>query len=255
MSAHRPHTTHQPTHRRLTQSLGLSLGFATLLSAAAGCADPPPMILVRGAADLDDSCIASASPATFIGTGRLDLSVNNSGYILFPNVENVSPSSSETGPAARSASGGAGGSATWGDLSGETNRILLTTASVSFNILTDGVPGAVTDLFSDFDLPVGAQVLDPNGGRTSVQVAVLNSQHVAALKQIVGAGQTVLIEVSVILKGTSSGDRDVESNTFVFPIEVCNTCLVDPTCINDGATTICNPGQDDRICTGTPATP
>jgi hypothetical protein len=212
------------------------------------------MILVRGAAPLDDSCVAPIAPAVFLPSGRLDLSASPTGYMLFPNVENVSPPSSTTGTTARAVTAGQGASGTWGRMSGETNRIMLQSATVSYNILTDGVPEAVSGLFGSVKLPIGSQILDPDGGRATVQVTALNSQHIAALSQIVGANQSVLIEVSVVLNGVSAGDREVESNTFSFPLEVCNTCLVDPTCAQGDTTvgTICIPGQDKRICTAAP---
>jgi hypothetical protein len=229
--------------------VSLAVSLSSLLAA---CADPPPMILVRGAAPLDEACVAAAAPTTFLVSGRLDLSVNTSGYLLFPNVENVSPPSASTGTTSRSSSAGAGASGTWGKMSGETNLIFLRSATVSFNFLTDGVPSSITDLFGSFQIPISSQALDPDGGRASVQVPALNSQHVAALSQIIGVGQSVLIEVSVVLNGVSSGDRDVESNTFTFPLEVCNTCLIDATCAAADAGVTCNPGQDKTICTASP---
>ena len=50
----------------------------------------------------------------------LDVSVA-SGYTLYPNVQNIAPSSSTTGP--QSQGGAAGRGATWNNLSGETNTI------------------------------------------------------------------------------------------------------------------------------------
>ena len=237
--------------KRLHRHL-LNLGFAGGLLTATligGCADPPPMLLVRGATPLDDSCVASGAPATFLGQGTVDVSIAN-GYILYPNVENTAPSSSETGPQGKPASGT---TASWGDLSGETNRVILNKASVSYSFRTSGLPAEVTSAFSNAEIGIGGTTIDPNGSSATVAVAVLNSEHITALQRVLQPGQTIVLEVSVLLKGQSTGDRDIESNEFTFPIQICTQCLVDSTCSTDDQVTVCHQGQDSVLCTGTPA--
>ena len=75
----------------LRAGVGLSALLLTLV--AAGCAEQPTMILIRGAALSDSSCVLSTDPAAFLTEGVLDVSIA-SGYVLAPNLQNVAPSSS-----------------------------------------------------------------------------------------------------------------------------------------------------------------
>ncbi|PJB36734.1 MAG: hypothetical protein CO108_22650 [Deltaproteobacteria bacterium CG_4_9_14_3_um_filter_63_12] len=229
----------------LRAGVGLSALLLTLV--AAGCAEQPTMILIRGAALSDSSCVLSTDPAAFLTEGVLDVSIA-SGYVLAPNLQNVAPSSSTVGAQGKT-TGGSG--AVFNNLAVEGNNVIITEAQVDFELITAAaIPAEVASIFRGYDLPIGGAVIEPNGGKATFGMSVLNSTHVTALQQVVSPGSTLTVMVKLKLFGVTTSDTEVESNTFNFPILVCNGCLTPADCsVAPADTSHCiMPGQDFSYC-------
>lgn len=232
----------------------------TLLAAAAlgGCAEDVPEIFIVNNQVLADDCeLGTGGSQQFRARGTLDLLIGDS-YSIFPLVRN------DLVPSESAGFGGGGG----GGLSGtdwEANTVTLRRAVVEIN-----VPEAL-NLLIPREIEVELSGSMQPGDEASVELRAIPR----ALGQLLASstflrqssnGTTISLRVKVF--GVTSSGREVDSNEFIYPIELCFGCLlevppaaIDPTfptpnCrittfegedTTTDTNTICRVGQDDNI--------
>jgi hypothetical protein len=241
----------------------LYTGTAALLLGAGllgGCAENTPELYILQNGILDEDCAvpsnAGATSGTFLSRGVLDLLVTNQ-YQMLPIVQNSLVSSESV-----TFSGGGGGGGGLTGVEWEANTITLSRARVVFDAPDAlGVP-----LPRQLDIPIAGSV-EPDGS-LAVQLQVVQAQVGNLLRQspfLRQSGSTLDMLLRVKFFGTTGGQRDVDSNEFVFPVTLCFGCLLTvppeavdpalptPNCLNTegfestSVDVACNPGQDEAI--------
>jgi len=167
------------------------------------------------------SCVVSTTRSIYRGEGALDVDlVGASGfaYQLFPLIQNDFPST------------GGGGQP-------EPNRLFVRAFRVRVEAGA-GAPAKVVELMDriaggegtrallEYQQPWAATI-DPGGGLLAAGVGVVPTElarQIAGLR-VLGDGQTVPINVRVRAVGVRR-EGEVESQEFVYPIEVCQGCLI-----------------------------
>lgn len=241
---------------------------AAITTLTVGCAEDVPEIYIVQNQIPDDACEVSANAAgggSFRARGVLDIAVTNS-YVMYPLVQNVLVPSEEvefTG-----LGGGAGGlqGTEW-----EANSITLTRAVAEF----DG-PAALGISGREVEIPLSGSMTPADF--TAVELEVIPSTFATILADsplLQNPFDRATLLVRIKFFGITAAGREVDSNQFTYPIEICRECLIDipleaidvsqplPNCANlsstteqgeDGTVTIstdiepgCTPGQDEPI--------
>lgn len=195
--------------------VGCLIATAWLLSA---CAENTPEIYILQNASTDDDCEPSTTSDAFVSRGTLDLFVTNQ-YVMFPLARNSMV------PSEGVSFGGAGGAG--GGLAGtdwEANTVTLRRARVEFNAPDAlGVP-----LPSDFEIPISGSINPEDEAAVGLQVvtpSIGNALAASPLLQASSSSVTMLVRIKFF--GVTGAGREVDSNEFVFPIELCVGCLLD----------------------------
>lgn len=194
-----------------------------LAAGFAGCAESTPEIYIKANQPFDDECQSPTSAAgttTFVSRGVLDLFLSNE-YVMAPLVQNtLVPSTSVSFGAA---GGGAGGGLTGNEW--EANSVSLTHAIVRFNAPDAlGVP-----LLSRIEIPLSGS-MEPGGfaGLTLVPITA-NIGNVLSQSTLLreNLDTTLTLELGLTFHGRTAGGVRVDSNEFVYPVDLCFGCLVD----------------------------
>jgi hypothetical protein len=194
----------------------------------------------------DARCVINTGRTIYRGEGGLDVQlVGTSGfaYTLFPLIQNDYPSS-----------GGAGAP--------EANRLFVRAfrvrveagagAAAKVSELIDRLGSAdATRALVEFQEPWAATI-DPGGGLLAAGVGVIPGELARQIRnlRVLDNGQTTQLNVRVRAVGQRR-DGEVESEEFVYPIRVCEGCLIASvkTCpstpVNFGNP--CNPAQDSAV--------
>lgn len=197
------------------------IAIAPLLFAVAvvfgGCAEDTPGLFVRANVPFDDECQvqASASTDTFRGLGSMDLFITQR-YVMAPVIESTLVSSETVSFGATG--GGAGLSGTdW-----EANSVSLERAVVRYD-----VPDALgIELLNGIELPLSGAV-DP-GGFIGVELEPINEsvgRILARSEFLRTSGVPLTMNLRVTIHGRTVAGREIESNEFVYPIQLCYGCL------------------------------
>jgi len=235
-------------------SAALLIGVAGIF---AGCAEDIPEIRIVANQPLSDQCLPSASQTNeFIARGVLDLFITDQ-YVISPLVTNTMvPSESVI------FGGGAGGA---GGLTGtrwEANTVTLTRAVAEFS----GPENLGVPLPRSLNLTITGSA-DPGATvALSLQVVTANVANLLRSSVLLASpGQSITILVKLKMFGETTAGNEVDSNEFVYPIEVCNGCLLEypteaidpafpaPNCrlIDDFSSADselpCFPGQDEAV--------
>lgn len=224
--------------------------------ALSGCADGPTMLVITGAvapvAGAEGGCVASPTTDELMTGGVLDVAVAQ-GYGVAVKVQNVAPRSGDTGAKPQGSTGGMqqGGGGVFENLDLEGNSIFVKKAGVDFDIKAEL---ADVDL-AGFDVPIGGPMVEPSGGEAAFFVPVLTPFQVEQLRSVIAPGQSALIIAKIKMSGETASETDVETNSFGFPITVCNGCL-GRTCTESEAAELesartqgCyRPGADQSYC-------
>ena len=157
------------------------------------CVDDDRMFYISEALAPDSSCSVSSGGTSLWG-GILDVSIGGYGYYLNPVVVNQMLS-------------------TTGDGQPERNVIHMRGFKVD-------APSPI----ADFEIPA-AGAIKPNGEAVFAAVEVLRPGDVALLAGSVSGTNQPVLEVKLRAFGDRSGD-DMESAEFIYPITLCNGCLV-----------------------------
>jgi len=198
------------------------LRFGCLIAAAwllSACAEDTPEIYILQNASTDDDCEPSTAADVFVSRGTLDLFVTNQ-YVMFPLARNSMVPSEDV-------SFGAAGGAAGGGLEGnewEANTVTLRRARVEFDAPAAlGVP-----LPSDFEIPISGSINPADEAAVGLQVvtpSIGNALAASPLLQASSSSVTMLVRIKFF--GVTGAGREVDSNEFVFPIELCFGCLLD----------------------------
>ena len=239
------------------RTLKLALSFVATGLLAGGCAEDPPEIAITFNQPFSDEC---SPPAARGGTGfvyrsrgTLELFVTDS-YLMAPRLESrLVPT---TGVSVGTAGGGGGGvtGADW-----EANDVSLTRAIIEYD-----VPDAV-------NVPIqGRLIREVSGSITPGGVASLSLEAIPASVGVLLRTSDLLrvrrvpvtMNLRIRYEGVTFGGREVTSNEFIYPIELCYGCLlyfppnaidreypVLPNCrlLSEEEESLCLPGQDEPI--------
>ena len=235
-------------------SLGVRLGrraallAATAFALAAGCSGTPPgaFIIVQNQVPTSDCTIPAGLGEVYRGAGTLDvrlISTQKTGYVLFPVMQNNFP-----GPA--------------GGQTVDANRIALSGFNVDVEV-QDSATGSIADLINGFR----SMDADPKNHQ-KVQYSTLTSGSVASGGGFTSSAVEVFpVDLALdvlnmhVLSQTSTFTAlatvrslgktltgEVTSDSFTYPITLCDGCLMDnlgPCPVAAMVGNQCDVGQDD----------
>ena len=193
-------------------------------------------------------CVVNTSRGIYRGEGGLDLQLVGTGgfaYTLFPLIQNDYPSTSGSGAGAP-----------------QPNRLFVR----AFRVRVEAGPGApamvanlidrlgsadATRSLVEFQEP-WAGTVEPGGGLLAAGVGVVPGELARQIRGLraLENGQTAQLNVRVRAVGKRR-DSEVESEEFVYPIKLCEGCLIASinscpfTPLNLGNP--CNPAQDSAV--------
>lgn len=195
--------------------IATALALATALSACVADGGDQSLLILYNA-EPGANCTINPDVDTFIARGLIDVNAGI-GYLFTPIVENIVE-----------------------EVEGSERRVYLTGANIDLTFL----PG----VFSDAEITSMAEsgvtsfgqsfgVSAEPGGRVGLGFVILPVQVLDALAGKLAEGQSTEVTAHVSVVGDVNG-REIESNDFAYPIEVCNGCLR----ISLGACTGLDPG-------------
>jgi len=237
----------------------------TLLTAAivaafslGACAETPELYILNNAA-LDDSCeipITTGTSGTFVSRGVLDLFLTDT-YYMYPVVENslVESNSVEYVQVGGRAQGLQGNE--W-----EANKITMTHAEITLDI-----PAALNvPVAQSYEIPLAGSLTPADFATVALQlITPAVGRQLSQSEFLRGSTSSVTILARIRIHGRTATNRRVDSNEFVYPIELCFGCLIfipagavdsnfpTPNCRNldpDAvieSNTVCSVGQDQPI--------
>ncbi len=189
----------------------LAMALLALTALSAGCVDEARIFYIRQNQVPSSGCKVATATTTYNPMGLLDVSVKK-GYTLYPLLENALKSS------------------TGGDGEPERNALILKGFEVQLDLQgMDQTAGwTIKEEQLKFWLPASGYLM-PAGklaGRIEVIPDWLAKAMYAPVKAQQPAGGWPVIYAVVTAVASKTGS-EVESAVFVYPIEICNGCLVD----------------------------
>jgi len=177
------------------------VGILAWVLGAGGCVEDDKSFFIRQNQIPDSDCLVSTDATEFRGAGLLDVS-GGYGYYMYPLVEN-------------------GLMSTAGDNQPERNALHMTGFSIEIDL--GSIPGSYPDEVLDFVFLVSGTI-DPGGQAAYAGIEVIKAELVKRLSIPKGLRPVVTVSMRAIAK--RSGE-EMESAEFVFPVTLCNGCLVD----------------------------
>ena len=211
---------------------------ALVAAAVSACADEggEVLLVLRNQAPGENCLISASESDPFTPAGILDTAaaLAGRGYLLTPLVKNISTTATAT----------------------EAQRTIIAHgANVDLRFADqqkfgDDINGFEQAGLTRFQVPFSGAV-SPNGGTASFSFEVIPAQLIAAIQPKLAAFERTVILADVVIFGDMSGGR-VESQTFTYPVDVCNGCLVNtigdcamvPQSFEPRPGGACNPFQD-----------
>ena len=188
----------------------LTLGLAVL---ATGCIDEARVFYIRQNQVPSTGCQVATATTVYNPMGQLDVAVGM-GYMLYPLLENALTSSAS------------------GDGEPERNALTLKGFDVEIDLQGMENAGGMGSVDADklkFWVPASGYL--PPGGKLAGIIKVIPdwladimSRGPIKPQKPPGGWPVVYVIVTAVAAKTGS---EVESSTFVYPIEICNECLVD----------------------------
>lgn len=246
--------------KRFILTAALAMG---LSGTVAGCAEDTPEIFIVANQVFADGCeVPSAGAGTaanqvFRTRGVLDLFVTDF-YVAIPRVENTLVESESAG---FNTTGGEGDGLAGTDW--EANHILLRRAVIQFDApeaLGVPLPREITVEVSGAIAPGGAATIEMQAITPSIGATLANSR---LLRE---ARTSLTIDLRIKFFGVTAAGREVDSNEFIYPVELCYGCLlsipptaidpdyaIQPNCRNTDFEddvdfdTLCFEGQDETV--------
>jgi hypothetical protein len=221
----------------------LTLGMP-LLTMAAGCDLPPHQFFIVQDQIPEAGCMIGVDTTVYRGQGVLDVGLvsdsTTEGYSAFPLVKNdlPAPSADETAPNRIELKGF------------DVDIVAIGTLPANTDALLKSLDG--TDMMH-FRQPWSG-VIDPGGGLKSARVSVITAELARRIRDtgdLRAKGSFFQLGARIRVAGDRSGS--VESDPFLFPIRVCDGCLIGQveSCPLSAAPTnagnVCNVAQDDVV--------
>ena len=207
------------------------LGWLSCLLALVGCVDDNVSVFISGnlAPMIEETtCAYDPGSTVFLSQGKLDVAFGGS-YSVNPLINNQLQRRGVSGRA-------------------ETNGIQLTRAEVTLEGL-DGLPVDFGGLPNPFSVPTSVYIPPASSpeapGTAAGTIVVMPTDYTLSLP--IAAGSTTTITAAVRLVGRTLGDIDIETGEWIFPIEVCNGCLLVCDIGPEDEPVACNAGQDFPI--------
>lgn len=225
----------------------LAVGAVALALLAGACTDRSPQVLfiqANQAVDRASSCLARAGGGVTRPIGWMDIGVTNR-YILFPNVENSLPEIVNVTQTSES------------ELRLENNTLQITGATIYYDLPAD----LEQDLANEGVAVPQGQFVFTSGSLKPGEVGAMIIEAVPPLVGEVFRRSTILAEryattqilVRVTVEGVMLDGDTINSNEFVYPLNICNGCLVffpvpDCTVLPEEEIELpCFPGQDEGL--------
>ena len=180
----------------------MALAALAVTSLGTGCIEDDRSFFIRQNQIPQSGCIVTSTTTLYNPRGTLDVS-GGQGYWLYPLMENNFSSSKS------------------GDNQPERNGLHLRGYEVEIDL--GQIPGSYPSDLLDFYEPTTGNI--PPSTKAWGMVKVIPDRLVKLMNIPASVGK-VLVMVSVRALAKKSG-ADVESSTFVYPIDLCNGCLVD----------------------------
>lgn len=188
--------------KRTTSLLTISV-LATLAVTAlgTGCVEDDRTFFIRQNQIPQTACVVTTATTLYNPRGILDVSADQ-GYWLYPLMENNLKSSLSA--------------------DGQPERNTLHIRGYEVEIDLGQIPGEYpADLLKFYDPTSGNM---PPGSKLTGKVKVIKDALVKRLNIPKGIKPLVMISIRAVAKRSGS---DQESSTFIYPIDLCNGCLVD----------------------------
>lgn len=225
--------------------------FSSILGSAFGlsCGTPPgQFVIVQNQVPLSGSCAIPADVTNvYRGSGDLDVRLVQAnaavGYAVFPVMKNNLPPPEETA---------------------DLNRIKVQAFDVDIGLPADTLSGPIVDLFArletdrpdllHYSIPFSASI-SSGGGNTSAAVDAIPADLAREIRTANFLSTTAFAYVTTTIhaRGKTDGNRSVTSDPFVFPVRVCDGCLiasVSPCPVTSEPANLgnaCNVAQDDMV--------
>jgi hypothetical protein len=220
-----------PRPKRLAQ-LSFTLSLPLLGAVFVGCADNDSSLFIKGVmVPATDCSVEATGTAKLRGAGLLDLSFKDVYFAPLLIGNQLLPRGDPN------------------KLRTETARILIRGAVVSVNTADGQVLTEYTTNATGFADPARGE--NPGWGWSSV---ALTPSGFLSRGNLAGNGNLSELNIAVSVFGDTLGGDEVESNTFTFPIFVCDGCLLDcstatgtgDVCnLAEDVSNTCSPGQDE----------
>lgn len=192
------------THLLTVQTALLGMALAAQSGCVTADEDNPLLILQNQAPGPD--CTLDASSNLFNSRGAID-TLSNQGYLLTPVVQNTSVTSTTASRVQR--------------------LITLEGASVSIGfepgLFSDGEIDSLGNL-ADFSQAFSA-IVEPDNGRAVVAIDIMPEALLETIGGKLAPGDATFVTATVQLFG-KHGTRELVSQPFAYPIDVCNGCLL-----------------------------
>lgn len=184
---------------RLIQNTILTVCLSML---ATTCVDQSPELVIYNASPVDDSCMGKPIETVFLARGKYDVFCGNNYSVWFEVWSYLIERGDIEKPRA------------------ETNLVKLERAEVQV-MTADGAE--IIPRFSDSITGTVLPGKADEPGKTVVLIDIIPAQEqvLAAIDRFID--QKIVANIKVF--GTTSGDVDVESAEFQFPIVICDTCF------------------------------
>ena len=219
----------------------LALGLPLL---AAGCDLPPHQFFIVQDQVPEAGCVINTNTTLYRGQGVMDVglvsSTSTEGYSVFPLVKNDLPAPAAGESALNRI-----------DLKGfDVDIVPIGTQPANTDTLLKSLDGTDT---MHFRLPWSG-VIDPGGGLKSARVAVITAELARRIRDtgdLRAKGSFLQLGARIRVSGDRSGA--VESDAFLFPIRVCDGCLIGHvescplSAAPANAGNACNIAQDDVV--------
>jgi hypothetical protein len=205
-------------------------------------------VIVQNQVPLSGGCAIPAEVSnSYRGSGDLDVRLVQAGapvgYAVFPVMKNNLEPPEGTA---------------------DLNRIKVQAFDVDVGLPADAPAGAIADLFArlenerpdllHYSIPFSASI-SSGGGNTSAAVDAIPAELAREIRgtNFLSTTAFAYLTTTIHARGKTDGNRSVTSDPFVFPVRVCDGCLiasVSPCPVSSEPTYMgnaCNVAQDDMV--------
>ena len=202
-----------------------------------GCADEDGSFYIYWARQPAEKCKTPSTDTSgqYNGRGTLDVLVKQGYWTYFLAINNLNPTSSEDGQP-------------------ERNNLHMKEFRISLDL--GSVPGSYPDSVINFSEPISGTA-PPGGGKVIMPARVISDQLASMLASVIPKNAEPNITAKIRIAALRS-EAEIESSEFLFPITLCNGCLVDfrntcPAATDTYSKNVCGYPQDTPVTCCQPA--